>query len=143
MLSIMDMHAMNTGKEQVSILLVEDYEPNVMVARTILEDEGYAVDVASDGKEALEKTANTHYDLVLMDVQMPDLDGLETTRLLRSREGKAGTPPIPVIGMTAHVLQGDREKCLDAGMNDYVPKPFHVDMLLKIITRHVQETQPN
>lgn len=109
------------------ILLVEDYSPNVLVTRTILEDFGYDCDVAVNGQEAVEKTqggAEEAYALALMDVQMPGMDGLEATRIIREREKRTGFAFLPIVGMTAHAMAGDRERCLAAGMNEYISKPF-------------------
>jgi signal transduction histidine kinase/ActR/RegA family two-component response regulator len=118
---------------QCLILLVEDYEPNILVAQTILEEFGYAVDVARNGAEAVEKTAINTYAAVLMDVQMHGMNGLDATRAIRMREkltpAALSVPRLPVIGMTAHALAGDREKCMDAGMDDYISKPFKPDEL--------------
>jgi two-component system, chemotaxis family, sensor kinase Cph1 len=108
------------------ILLVEDYEANILVAVTLLHTMGYTVDVARTGLEALELMEQQCYDAVLMDVQMPGLDGLEVTRRLRQREQQQGLPHLQVIGMTAHALTGDREHCLQAGMDDYLAKPFQI-----------------
>ncbi len=111
------------------ILLVEDYEPNILVARTFLEQFGYQVDVATTGLEAVERTHSDRYAAIVMDVQMPGLSGLEATRMIRDRESEAGAPRLPVVGMTAHALAGDRERCLAAGMDDYIAKPFEPDDL--------------
>jgi len=113
------------------ILLVEDYSANVLVATTLLEGLGHGCDVARNGIEALEKIKDpkNRYDLILMDVEMPELDGYSTTRILRREENKNGRKRIPVIGVTAHVLAGDREKCIEAGMDDYLTKPFDPDKL--------------
>ncbi len=119
------------------ILLVEDYAPNVLVATTILEEYGYDCDVAGNGHEALERIAQQAYALVLMDVQMPGLDGFETTRMLRQRESEQGKQPLTVIAMTAHALEGDKQKCLAAGMNDYISKPFHPHSLCEKIAQYV------
>jgi PAS domain S-box-containing protein len=122
--------AADSASHHTCLLLVEDYPANVLVATSLLEDFGYAYEVASNGKEALQRLQNgTSYDLVLMDVQMPVMDGFEATRRLREWEKIEGRSPIPIIGMTAHALVGDREKCFEAGMDDYIPKPFQPDEL--------------
>ena len=117
------------------ILLVEDYKPNVLVAQSMLEDLGYEVDVAMNGKEALEKVRKNRmsYAAVLMDIQMPHMDGLEATYFLREEEKENNAVPIPVIAITAHALRGDREKCLEAGMNDYIAKPFEMNELKTVL----------
>lgn len=106
------------------ILLVEDHKPNVLVAGTLLENLGYRYEVANNGKKALKKLENRHFDVVLMDVQMQEMDGLETTKLIRKKEKKEKLPHQPIIAMTAHALADDRERCLKAGMDDYISKPF-------------------
>jgi len=116
--TVEDMHP------QGRVLLVEDQPANVMVARGYLERFGYQVDVAETGPDALEKVKRGHYDAVVMDVQMPGMDGLETTRTLRGQEKDRAGPRLPIIGMTAHAMTGDRERCLAAGMDDYIAKPF-------------------
>ncbi len=107
------------------VLLVEDYEPNVLVASAFLEEFGYTYDVALNGMEAVEKVKKGHYSVVLMDVQMPGMNGFEATRLIREFEREYSKAPLPIIGMTAHALEGDKERCLAMGMNDYIAKPFH------------------
>ena len=117
------------SKTRALVLLVEDYEPNVLVARTFLEDFGYRVDVATNGLEAFEKVKTGRYLVVLMDVQMHGLNGLDATRMIRTHEQQHGRPRLPIIGMTAHALAGDRERCLGVGMDDYIAKPFNPDEL--------------
>jgi len=114
------------------ILLVEDYPPNVMVATLMLEELGFDVDVATCGEEAVKKieTASEPYASILMDVQMQDMDGYETTRRIRELE-RAKSMRHTIIGVTAHALAGDRERCLDAGMDDYMSKPIHPEILAK------------
>lgn len=113
------------------ILLVEDYPANVLVATTLLEDFGYSYDVATSGQEAIEKiTKGGKFHAALMDVELGDtLCGFETTRLVREWEKKSARSHLPIIAMTAHALAGDREKCLAAGMDDYISKPFDPDEL--------------
>jgi CheY-like chemotaxis protein/anti-sigma regulatory factor (Ser/Thr protein kinase) len=127
---------------EVRVLLVEDNLVNQKVVLAILRKKGYRIDVAGDGREALSKldasleTPDQAYNLVLMDVQMPVLDGLETTRIMRlnSRWDR-----LPIIAMTAHAMNGDRERCLQAGMNSYVSKPIQPAHLLSIIEKQLQE----
>ena len=106
------------------ILLVEDYPPNVLVARTFLEMFGYEVDLAESGVTAVAKAEKTRYAVILMDIQMPEMDGFEATRAIRKPASASLNSATPIIGMTAHALDGIREKCLAAGMNEYISKPF-------------------
>ena len=111
------------------VLLVEDYKGNVIVATAMLTNLGFEWELAENGKEAVEKTKDTIYDLILMDVQMPWMDGLEATRHIRDHEKATGRPPMPIIAMTAYSLAGDRERCINAGMDDYISKPFKPEEL--------------
>lgn len=119
----------------LSILLAEDNVVNQKVAVRLLEKDGHRVEVVGDGQQALETLARTRYDLVLMDVQMPVLDGLAATRLLREREAVEGSARQWVVAMTAHAMKGDRETCLAAGMDDYVSKPIKVGELRAVLGR--------
>jgi PAS domain S-box-containing protein len=105
------------------VLLVEDNVVNQQVAVRQLEREGLRVEIASNGVEAVALTEETNYDLVLMDVQMPEMDGLEATRRIRERDDATGRH-LPIVAMTAHAMVGDRERCLEAGMDDYLSKPL-------------------
>ena len=118
------------------LLLVEDNVVNQKVVLAILRKKGYQIDVANDGHEALEKleSAEAQYNLILMDVQMPVLDGLEATRAIR-RDPRWGKTPI--IAMTAHAMNGDRERCLDAGMDAYISKPVQPAHLVATIEKHL------
>lgn len=111
------------------VLVVEDNPINQQVAMGMLRKMGLSSDSANNGQEALEKLANNRYDAVLMDVQMPLMDGLEATRILRSPKFSGESKGVPVIAMTANAMQGDRELCLDAGMDDYLSKPINVHAL--------------
>ena len=115
------------------ILLAEDNLVNQAFAQLILKREGHAVTTASNGHEALELLAKARYDLVLMDVRMPELDGVETTRRIRAREHGVLDPDVPIIAMTAHSQRGDRERFLEAGMDDYISKPMAWDSVIEII----------
>jgi signal transduction histidine kinase len=104
------------------VLLVEDHEPNVLVAKSFLEMFGYEVDLAENGATAVEKASRNPYRIILMDIQMPEMDGFEATRIIR--DSGVSNADTPIIGMTAHALDNVREKCLAAGINEYISKPF-------------------
>jgi CheY-like chemotaxis protein len=113
-----------------TLLLVEDYSPNVLVATHMVKSFGYACDVAMNGMEALQRLKDGGiYAAILLDVQMPGLSGFETTRMIRAFEAEAGKPRTPIIGVTAYALTGDRERCLAAGMDDYITKPIEMRLL--------------
>jgi PAS domain S-box-containing protein len=109
---------------QQRILLVEDVKVNVLVATGMIVAQGHSVDTAENGFQALEKLRENDYDLVLMDCQMPEMDGYQCTNEIRSGKSGVRNSEIPIIAMTAHAMSGDREKCLAAGMNDYLSKPI-------------------
>jgi PAS domain S-box-containing protein len=119
------------------VLLVEDYEPNVMVASAMLEQLGYNYEVAANGFEALRKFVHGHYDVILMDVQMHELDGLEATRRIRKMEKEKDLTRTPIVAMTAHVREQDKDKCFEAGMDDFIPKPFDPLALSQKISRYI------
>ncbi|MXN75284.1 response regulator [Burkholderia sp. 4701] len=123
------------GAASARVLLVEDNAVNQQIALAMLEDTGYAVDVAEDGRQALDRLAEGRFDVVLMDCQMPLMDGFEATQWLRLREAETGAARLPVIALTANAISGDRERCLAAGMDDYLSKPFSRDALLKMLAR--------
>jgi two-component system sensor histidine kinase/response regulator len=114
------------------ILLVEDNPVNQKLARYLLEKEGHLVVVASDGREALAALEREAFAVVLMDVQMPEMGGMEATAAIREREQGTGRH-VPIVAMTAHAMQGDRERCLAAGMDAYLSKPIRREELLEII----------
>ncbi|MEI8205470.1 MAG: response regulator [Kiritimatiellales bacterium] len=117
------------------VLMAEDNPVNTLVAKEMLTGLGLDVDTVENGVEALEALTQGTYDLVLMDVQMPVMGGYEAARQIRDPKSKAYNASIPIIAMTAHAMQGDREKCLEAGMNDYVPKPVDPEILARAITK--------
>ncbi len=115
------------------ILLAEDNAVNQKLALRLLAQMGYRADVAANGLEAIQALERQPYDVVLMDVQMPEMDGLEATRHICARWPGEERPRI--IAMTANAMQGDREMCLEAGMDDYVSKPIRVDELIRALAR--------
>ena len=112
------------ARARARVLVAEDNEVNQIVAEGILKALGYDCDIAADGQETLEALERTAYAAVLMDCQMPVLDGYDATRELRRREAERDLPRLPVIAMTASVTEGERERCEAAGMDDFVPKPI-------------------
>lgn len=121
----------NKTYDDARILLVEDFAPNVLIAGTFLKEFGFSYDVAENGIEAVEKAKAGNYHAILMDIQMPELNGFDAALAIRAHEKKQGLAPVRIIGMTAHALPSDREKCLEAGMDDYLPKPINPDKLRK------------
>jgi CheY-like chemotaxis protein len=149
---------MENAKRSVHILLAEDNPVNQKLAKTMLSKAGYQVDVVNNGKEALHQytTQPSRYDLIFMDLQMPEMDGLKATQAIRTHEKKAvaralspkaqGDNPsgfdsirahVPIVAMTAHALSGDREKCLKAGMDDYISKPIRREKVFEIAEKWV------
>ncbi len=118
-------------RHPLRILLAEDNTVNQQIAILVLESMGYRADIASNGLEALESVRELPYDVVLMDVQMPEMDGLEATRRIRAEHASPDGSPgeVHIVAMTANAMQGDREACLDAGMNDYLAKPIRPEEL--------------
>jgi two-component system sensor histidine kinase/response regulator len=117
----------------VHILLVEDNPVNQNLAKIILTKGGCHVEVAKNGKEAVEKfTASPDkFDLIFMDIQMPEMDGMEATKIIRDK----GFGSVPIIAMTAHAMKGDRGKCLEAGMNDYISKPIKKEVVFEMLNK--------
>jgi CheY-like chemotaxis protein len=121
------------ARHPLRILLAEDNVVNQKLAIRILQQMGYRADLASNGEEAVESVARQAYDVVLMDVQMPEMDGLEASRQICSRWEPQARPRI--VAMTANAMQGDREMCLTAGMDDYLTKPIRVERLVEALNR--------
>jgi len=119
-----------------SVLLVEDNDINQEVARVVLEQAGHRVQVANDGAEGVRKWTRGRFDCVLMDCQMPVMDGYEATRLIRAREAARGVGRVRIVALTASTLAGDRERCFAAGMDDFLSKPFESSALLSVVQGH-------
>ncbi|HSD58847.1 MAG TPA: response regulator [Methanotrichaceae archaeon] len=112
----------------------EDNPVNQRVAQMMLRNLGYLADVVTNGLEALEALAHQSYDIILMDIQMPEMDGLEATRIIRQRLSAEKQPRI--IAVTAHALDYSREMCIDAGMDDYIAKPVHKEDLAEMLEKY-------
>ena len=125
----------NRSKAGAHILLAEDNMVNQRVGRAILEKAGHSIVVARTGQEAVRLWREQAFDLILMDVQMPDMDGLEATAAIREIEKQRGTHTA-IIAMTAHAMAGDRERCVHAGMDDYISKPIHAPALLALVAQY-------
>ena len=108
---------------------------------SILEKLGFRADIVADGREAVQALETGSYDIVLMDVQMPVMDGFEATRAIRSGEAKVPNRRIPIIAMTAHAMKGDRERCLEAGMDDYISKPIAPQALAEALEKWLEPAQ--
>ncbi len=131
-----------TSNAPKSILLAEDSLINQRLAIGLLKKWGHRVTVANDGREAVDLSARETFDLILMDVQMPELDGLDATRLIRRRE-ETTREHLPILAMTAHAMKGDRELCLEAGMDDYLMKPIRAEQLFQAIEKINFSTNEN
>jgi signal transduction histidine kinase/DNA-binding response OmpR family regulator len=116
----------------LQVLLAEDSLVNQKLAMALLQKWGHSVSVVDNGRAAIAAAGSQEFDLILMDVQMPEMDGLEATFIIRDKEKRTGRH-VPIVAMTAHALKGDRERCLDAGMDEYVAKPIHAQQLFNVI----------
>ncbi|MCI5147573.1 MAG: response regulator, partial [Candidatus Electrothrix sp. AR3] len=125
------------GNLPLTILLVDDIEANRLLARHLMEERGWQVEEAVNGREAIDMISKRNFHLVLMDVEMPILDGIEATKILRHRETAEGLEHLPIIALTAHALRGDRERILASGMDDYISKPFVPDNFFTAIERQI------
>ena len=121
----------------VSVLVAEDNEVNQSVAAQILEGAGFSYAIAGDGRQAVEMFATRRPKLILMDISMPEMNGLEAVRAIRAVEARHDMTPMPIIALTAHALKGDKEMCLEAGMDDYISKPISPDTLTRMIHKHL------
>jgi signal transduction histidine kinase/DNA-binding response OmpR family regulator/HPt (histidine-containing phosphotransfer) domain-containing protein len=129
-------HEIREHGPHLSVLVVEDHPVNQMLARELLERWGHSVTIAGNGAIALEALAERTFDLVLMDMQMPVMGGIEATRRIREREAAAGSRRVPIVAMTANAMPSDRDACLEAGMDGYVSKPIGIDDLYQAILAH-------
>jgi two-component system, sensor histidine kinase and response regulator len=132
-------YTLSEARKHLQILLAEDNVINQQLAVRTLSKRGHQVTVVGNGLLAVEALEKRSFDIVLMDVQMPEMDGLEATRIIRKKEQAAGSR-VPIVAMTAHAMKGDRERCLEAGMDAYISKPVHIEELLQVtegLTRHL------
>jgi CheY-like chemotaxis protein len=127
------------GQSSVRVLLVDDAEINRRVCYEMLRMMGLEVDMVDNGMAAVESVFSQPYALVLMDCQMPVMDGFEATRLIRARELEMGIPRIPILALTARAMESDRQACLEAGMDDYLSKPFRFTELQSSVSRCLEE----
>ena len=136
--SIVTQHSIKEeAKRSARILLAEDNPVNQKLTKMVLTKAGYQVEVANNGREAVDKytKAPEAFDLIFMDIQMPGMDGMEATRAIRNEQSKING--IPIVAMTAHAMKGDREKCLEAGMDDYIPKPIKRELVFEMLEKWV------
>ncbi|HMB48578.1 MAG TPA: response regulator, partial [Afifellaceae bacterium] len=124
------------GRTGHMILVAEDNEVNQIVVEQILGETGHAYTIVGNGKLAVEQYKAVAPDLILMDVSMPEMNGLEATQAIRELEKSTGAH-VPIVGLTAHALKGDRDMCIQAGMDEYVPKPISVSKLQEAIATHL------
>ena len=120
----------------LNILLTEDNPVNQKVALRVLKHLGYQADVVNNGREAVEAIESKSYDLILMDIQMPEMSGLEATEYIREREIASQLAPVAIVAITANASHDDQFTCSDAGMNDYISKPIQIDKLKDILQRY-------
>ena len=133
-------HELNSRSEKpIRILLVEDNIINQKVAIRLLTKVGLETDLAENGIKAIQALESASYDLVLMDIQMPEMDGFEATSIIRNPDSNVLDHNIPIIAMTAHAMSDDRERCLKAGMDDYISKPIKPNSLFDVIRNHIQD----
>jgi two-component system, sensor histidine kinase and response regulator len=132
--SLITRHSVREARKRLNILLAEDNTVNQKLAVRILEKMGHSVCVAPNGREALNMLETNDFQMVLMDVQMPEIDGLDATRAIRIKEINSGSH-IPIIAMTAHAMTGDRERCIESGMDDYISKPITPNQLSQVIEK--------
>jgi len=132
---LVTVHSLRESRGRLRILLAEDNRVNQVLAVRLLEKRGHEVTVAGNGEEALEALGKQAFDLILMDVQMPEMDGLQATVAIRKGEMNSGKH-IPIIAMTAHAMAGDKERCLEAGMDDYLTKPIRPEQLVDVLERY-------
>ena len=143
-------HSIAEEAQRRRVLLAEDYPTNQMIAKRHLEHAGYQVDLAEDGKQAVDAFKRYHYELIFMDVQMPAMDGYQATKAIRELESELALmenrkigetiPRVPIIAMTAHALRENEELCLASGMDDFLTKPFTREDLLAMASKWLERS---
>ena len=134
-------HSLYESTRSLDILVAEDNPVNQKLAVRLLEKYGHRPTIANNGLEVLETLEKREFDLILMDVQMPEMDGFSTTAAIREKEAQSASGAhMPIVAMTAHAMQGDEERCLQAGMDAYVSKPIKPDQLFAAIEKHAPES---
>lgn len=121
--------------EKIKILVVEDHFINQELMKEMLDRMNCTVDTAENGKEALDRVENNTYDVIFMDLQMPEMDGLQATQQIRKIQEKKNVKT-PIIALTANAMQSDQKKCMDAGMDDYLSKPFEMNDIEKLLRKY-------
>lgn len=129
-----------TGKGSFKILVAEDNEANQFLIRAITKSENWDITMVDDGEQAIESYKKENYDLILMDVQMPILNGYEATRVIREIEAEKGIHT-PIFALTAFAMKSDKDECLEAGMDDYISKPFKRQDFIRIIKDTLEDGQ--
>jgi two-component system sensor histidine kinase/response regulator len=132
-------HPLTEHRGSLRILLAEDNVVNQRLTERLLQKQGHRVVVVGNGREAVNALEDENWDIVLMDVQMPELDGFQATAVIREKERASGLH-IPIVAMTAHAMKGDKERCLAAGMDGYISKPIRAESLINVIEAIVSET---
>jgi two-component system sensor histidine kinase/response regulator len=133
---------MDERKKRIRILLAEDNIVNQKLALRLIEKFGYSADATANGDEAVKALEMIPYDIVLMDIQMPEKDGIEATNIIRDPQSKVINHQVPIIALTAHAMKGDKEKCIEAGMDGYISKPINPDELLEAIEKRIDALEP-
>jgi len=128
---------LETKKNRIRVLVADDNAVNLKLAVRLLEKFGVHADGVANGLEVIESLEMIPYDLILMDVQMPELDGIEATKRIRSGRTKVSDKNVPIIAMTARSMKGDEDQCIAAGMNDYIPKPVDAKVLFNKIEQQL------
>lgn len=126
-------------REGTKVLIAEDNEMNLKILKIILDKNGFQYEIAQNGIEAISKYMSGIFNLILMDCQMPEMDGLQASQRIREFETKENKKRITILAMTANAMKGDREKCIESGMDDFIAKPFKSQDLLCILNKWIDQ----